>query len=243
MADDPIKLFATRAERYPEPTDADLIHGGARAALAAMPVIGGTITEVLSMVLAPTVSRRRDEWLKELAEALDRLEREVEGFKVENLARSDTFVSAVIQATRAAAATHQHEKLEYLRNALLNIALGKTPEEIKQQVFLNAVEAFSPAHVKILHLVWRGHLQQDHHAWWDEGTSNPDRNCKTVIDRVVPELKDQIGLLQSILADLRNRGFSDGILPEDSFPPFLPPVTNFGVEFLRFVLSAEDIPK
>jgi len=36
------------------------------AALAAIPVIGGTVSEVLSMVLAPSVSRRRDEWFREL---------------------------------------------------------------------------------------------------------------------------------------------------------------------------------
>jgi hypothetical protein len=43
MAEDPIKLFATRAERYPEPTDADLAQGVARAALAAIPIVGGSI--------------------------------------------------------------------------------------------------------------------------------------------------------------------------------------------------------
>ena len=52
MAEDPVKLFSNRAERYPGPTDTDLVQGATRAALAAIPVIGGTITEVLSMVLA-----------------------------------------------------------------------------------------------------------------------------------------------------------------------------------------------
>jgi len=40
MAGVPIKLSANRAERCPQPTDADMIQGGARAALAAIPVIG-----------------------------------------------------------------------------------------------------------------------------------------------------------------------------------------------------------
>ena len=57
----------------------------ARALLAAIPVIGGSITETLSMVLAPAVARRRDEWFKELADALDRLEQKAEGFRVEEL--------------------------------------------------------------------------------------------------------------------------------------------------------------
>ena len=57
MAEDPIKLFNTRAERYPEATDADLAQGAARAALAAIPVIGGTVTEVLSVVTMVRISR------------------------------------------------------------------------------------------------------------------------------------------------------------------------------------------
>src|ERR1700676_5480182 len=60
MAEDPIKLFSSRAERYPEPTEADIVQGTARAALAAIPFVGGSITEALSMVLAPAVTRREE---------------------------------------------------------------------------------------------------------------------------------------------------------------------------------------
>lgn len=51
MAEKPIKLFATRAERYPEPGDADVVQGAARAMLAAIPSVGGPLTEILSMFL------------------------------------------------------------------------------------------------------------------------------------------------------------------------------------------------
>jgi hypothetical protein len=98
MAEDPITVFSSRSERYPEPDETDAIQGGARAALSAIPVIGGTVTEILSMVLAPAVSRRRDEWFKELADGLDELEKKVDGFEVEKLAGNEQFVSAVIQA-------------------------------------------------------------------------------------------------------------------------------------------------
>lgn len=46
MSEDPTKLFTKRSGPYPEPTEADLLQGSARAALAAIPVIGGTVTEV-----------------------------------------------------------------------------------------------------------------------------------------------------------------------------------------------------
>jgi protoheme ferro-lyase len=127
MAEDPIKLFSSRADRYPEPTEADVALGAGRAALAAIPVIGGTLTEVLSLVLAPAVARRRDTWFRELADALEEAERKIEGFTIENLAEDELFVSAVIEATRSAVSTHKDEKREALKNGLLNIACTGPP--------------------------------------------------------------------------------------------------------------------
>jgi hypothetical protein len=40
MAEEPIKLFASRADRYPEPDVADNVQGVTRAALAAIPILG-----------------------------------------------------------------------------------------------------------------------------------------------------------------------------------------------------------
>ncbi len=146
------KLFTTRAEQYPEPTAADLAQGTARAVLAGIPVVGGSITEVLSMVLAPAVARRRDQWFKELADGLDEVAAKIDGFKIEDLQHNEGFVSAVIQATRTAAATHQQEKRTALRNAVLNTALAKSLDEDKQIVFWSLIEALSGTHLVLLDL-------------------------------------------------------------------------------------------
>ena len=240
MAEDPIKLFATRAERYPEPTEADTAQAIARAGIAAIPLVGGSINQVLALVLAPAVARRRDEWLKELADALDQMEKKVEGFKVENLADNEAFVSATIQATLIAIGTHQREKREYLRNALLNIAKGITSDEIKQQFFLNAIEAFTPAHIKALNVIWKGGGLK---IGWDEN-SIPimQRTYGAAIGILAPEVKGQTSLIGAVLADLRNRGFSNLGGADLAFPQG-GTITNLGIEFLNFVLSPEDLPR
>src|SRR5579859_716258 len=92
MTEGPMKLFATRSERYPEPTEADTAVAAARAGIGAIPVIGGSINEILSLVLAPAVARRRDEWFKELADAVEQMEKTVEGFTPENLANNEAFI-------------------------------------------------------------------------------------------------------------------------------------------------------
>jgi hypothetical protein len=238
MAEDPIKLFATRAERYPEPTEADTAQAITKAGIAAIPVIGGPINQVLSLVLTPAVGRRRDEWLKELADALDQMEKKFAGFRIEKLANNEAFVSATIQATLIAIGTHQREKREYLRNALLNIAKGITPDEIKQQVFLNAIEAFTPTHIKALNVIWRGG-----NIGWDKNSiPMTQRTYGAAIEILAPEVKGQTSLIGAVLADLRNRGFSNLGGPDLAFPQG-GIITNLGIEFLNFVQSPEDLPR
>jgi hypothetical protein len=238
MAEDPIKLFASRAERYPQPTEVDTAQAVARVGIAAIPAIGGSINEFLSLVLAPAVARRRDEWFKELADDFDQMEKKVEGFKVEKLIDNEAFVSATIQATVIAIRTHQHEKREYLRNALLNIAKGMTPDEIKQQFFLNAIEAFTPTHIRALNVIWRGASLKVN---WDYNSIPiPQRTYGAAIGISAPEVKGQTSLIVAFLADLRNRGFSNLSGPDLAFPQGSA-ITNFGIEFLNFVLSPEDL--
>jgi len=181
---------------------------------------------------------RGQDQFKELADDFEELQRKVEGFKFEHLIENEAFVSATIEATRIAIGTHHKEKRKYLRNALLNIAVGKGLDELRQQIFLNAVEAFSPSHVKSLDLIWRGAGQ---HIPWDENAITfMQRNYGTAMGLVSPELKGQPSLSNAVLAELRNRGFSSLGGPDLSFPQG-GLITNLGVEFLNFVIGPEVI--
>ena len=228
MAEDPIKLFDTRAERYPEPTEADAALGAGRAALAAIPFVGGSITEVLSLVLAPAVTRRRDTWFKELADGLDLLEARVQGITAEFLQHKETFVSAAIQATRAAVATHQREKREALRNAVLNTALTASPDEDKQVMFLGLIEAFSVTHLALLRF------------FSNRGAYSHDQamaliNRRSVTDPMIFELNSR-GLLKDPRPYVsRNRDAEDSLVKQDWT------LTALGVEFLGFINIPETL--
>ena len=238
MAEEPIKLFATRAEQFPQPSDSDIAHAAVRAVVSAVPLLGGPINQVLSLVLGPPVARRRDEWLKELADALEQLETKFDGFKMESLENNEAFVSAALQATQIALRTHQHEKREYLRNALLKVAIGKGPDETRQQIFMNAIDAFSPAHVEVLDLLWRNFRGKN--LWEVKSTPLNNRNYGAAIQIVVPELIGQVTVIEAVLSDLKNRGFSNLGGPQLSFPQG-GQITNLGIEFLNFILDPEDL--
>lgn len=222
MAEDPIKLFSSRSDRYPGPDEADAIQGGARAALSAIPVIGGTVTEILSIVLAPVVSRRRDEWFKELADGLDQLEKKVDGFEVEKLAGNEEFVSAVIQATRIAVASHQREKLEIIRNAVLNVALSKSADEEKQIVFLHLIDTFSITHFEILRLFANP-------ALFPSTRRNDLRQRRALTDPMVLDLNDR-GLLNDPRPYVARTRESPDSLTQQGWT-----LTQLGNELLSFI--------
>jgi hypothetical protein len=132
------------------------------------------------------------------------------------------------------------EKREYLRNALLNIAKGIISDEIKQQFFLNAIEAFTPAHIKALNVIWRGGGLK---IGWDENSiSIMQRTYRAAIGILAPEVKGQTSLIGAILSDLTNRGFSNLSGADLAFPQG-GTITNLGIEFLSFVLNPEDLPR
>lgn len=239
MTEGPIKLFATRAERYPHPNDIDTTRTVLEKTAEFVPIFGPATVQVIGQFLVPGVERRREEWFRELADDFDRLKETVDGFSVENLAQNEALVSAMIQATRIAIGTHQEKKREHLRSALLNIALGTMPDEVKQQIFLNAIEAFAPAHVQALVLI-RGAAQNI--PWEKNAIPLHQRTYGSALGVIVPELKGQVSLIGAIFVDLRNRGFSSLSGPDLVFPQG-GLITNLGAEFLNFVLRPEGFPR
>jgi hypothetical protein len=96
------------------------------------------------------VAQRRDDWLEDLERRVQGLEGRVAGFRFDDLGHNAQFVSATLQATQAALRTHQKDKLEALKNAVVNVALGHEPDVDRQTVFLSLVDRFTAAHLKLL---------------------------------------------------------------------------------------------
>lgn len=72
------------------------------------------------------------------------------GVSPESLFRDEQFVSALVLAMQSATKTGQAKKIESLRNAVLNTALGKEPDANRQQAFFALVDRFSETHLILL---------------------------------------------------------------------------------------------
>src|SRR5262245_56235269 len=138
------------ANKHPVPKRSvgDAAHAIAKAGLSAVPVVGGPAVELFQYLIQPPLEKRRDEWMASIGEAISELESK--GLDIESLRDNEQFVSVVMQASQIAVRTHQQEKLEMLRNAVLNVATGQSTDESLQTMFLNFVDVFTEWHVRVL---------------------------------------------------------------------------------------------
>lgn len=122
-----------------------------KALVGSVPGIGSAASELLSLVIAQPVNKRRDEWIIRLYEDLKELEGRIDEFRIENLKDDEQFVTIVINAIQLAIRNNNEEKLQALKNACINTALKINTDEDKQLIFLNYVDELIPLDIKLLY--------------------------------------------------------------------------------------------
>ena len=222
--------------KVPDVQTSDIAHTAARVVTSLVP--GGT--ELLNAIIAPPIQKRRDEWIQSIAECLVRLEEKVEGFRIEDLSENETFVTTVLHASQVAIRNHQKEKLEALRNAVLNSALPDSPDDNIQSIYLNLIDVFTPLHLRLLSFFDspRDYLR-------NMGIEMPDSGRGSLLEwgkKALPEIAEQEDLVRKISEDLKNQG----LIEQVSFPVvmtmnglFGSRTTDIGKDFLRFITNKD----
>jgi hypothetical protein len=209
-----------RLEPAPGRTEFDWAVTAAKAGALALPFVG-TGVALFDLITTPMRNKRVSDWLEELRIRFNELSQKVAGLTPERLAQDEAFQSAFAHATQAAMRTHQQEKLDALRNAVLNVAIGNAPSDDLQLVFLNFVDSFTPTHLKILTLFDSKDLS---------GRNNFAKQ-QDITDHAIVDLRDR-GLLRDTRAYLsQNRDSGDPLINLGW------EVTNLGKQFLAFIKS------
>lgn len=196
--------------------------------MSAIPVLGGPAAELFSALITPPLVKRRDEWLEALAEKLEALEKRIEGFDAKAIFTNETFVTAVLHASQAALRTHQQEKLHALRNAVLNVAIGRSPDEDLQLLFFELIDRFTPWHLRILKR-WstpRGELKTG------------GMTVRQLLEETFPELRGRHEIYEPIVRDLVSHGLINFVTGWEGTSIDLNETTDFGQKFLRFIGAA-----
>ena len=87
--------------------------------------------------------------MNEIAQRLQDLE-DKNKFNLNTLSTNEDFIDVVLQSTTYALKTSQKEKIIAFQNAIINTALGESPEKSTSQIFLNLLDGFTIMHLKIL---------------------------------------------------------------------------------------------
>lgn len=222
----------------PKSSKGDVVHAIARAGIGSLPVVGAAGVELFSQVISPPIENRRNKWMASVADGLRMLEEKVAGFHIEDLGKNEAFISTVMHASHAAIRNHQDEKLNALRNAVLNVAIGRAPSEDMQQIFLDFVDSLTPWHIRILQLFHDppSHLKQKAirtEQWYAAGPS-------TVLEAYFPEMKGERGFYDVLVRELHAKG----LFENDTLHVLMTAqgmvakrTTALGDQFLEFITS------
>lgn len=172
----------------------DSAHAVAKAVLSVIPVVGGPAVELFQYVVQPPLEKRREKWMRSVGEKLTELQEK--GLDIVSLQDNEIFVSVVMQASQAALRTHKSDKLSALRNAVINVAIGKGPEDTVQHLLLNFIDELSEMHLRILQVFQAPKVPPGLSMG---GLSN-------VIDFNIPELRGHEELVRQLWRDLYSRG-------------------------------------
>lgn len=124
----------------------DYLYSANKAALSIAPPLAA----FYEMVIAPPFQKRTIEFMQSVVEKCKKFEEKFDEFKPANLVDNDLFQSAFNYSARIAAQTHQKEKLEALRNALLNTVIMKDLDENYKLLYFSYLEIVTPLHIAIL---------------------------------------------------------------------------------------------
>ncbi len=218
-------------EKYEAPIDrtaGDHAHAVAKAGISAVPFVGGPAAELFAALVTPPIENRRDEWMEEVGQALVRLEER--GMDLSKLQHNDDFIDIVMSATAAALRTANARKRAALKNAVVNTAVGSSPEESLAQVFVSLIDRFTEWHLKILELF------QNPAVRVPRGVTSP----AGVLTRAYPGLESRRSFYEQVWRDLYQSGLvsSDRDILFGSMTPdgaLAKRTTRFGDDFLAFI--------
>jgi hypothetical protein len=210
-------------------------HRLTRASLAAVPALGGTLVEAFNALIEPPMARRKTAWMVQVTEALNELFQK--GVLTEDdLQNNEKFFTTLVHASSVAIKNHEQEKLEALKNAVVNSALPGAPDDTLQQLFLNLVDSCTSWHLALLKLFqgpenWAAEKNHQFPSWSMGGLT-------AVIESAYPELRAHKDLYRLVWQELYRNGLvnTDGLGTTMSATGMMAKqTTEIGDQFLAFI--------
>jgi hypothetical protein len=185
----------------PRETLSDIRHQAVRTAVDVLTVGLGTL--IFDNLVTPPIERRRDSWREEVGQRIQQLEGAGQ-VSIEALIQDEQFATTLLQASAVAIRTHEKEKINALRNAVLNAALPEPPAESIQQMFIAWIDGFTTWHLRLARF-----FQDPKAAFLALGKTPPIiaivGNIPAVVQLLYPELGRRQDFAELVANDLHNK--------------------------------------
>lgn len=181
----------------------DLAYTLTKAGIGSVPYIGAAASEILSLIVASPLEKRRDKWFVEIGERLKILE-ENSNLQLNELSQNEFFIDIVIQTTLNVLKTSNELKRQCYCNILINSASAKSIDDTEIQICINLIDSFTDWHIKILNLF-------DNPTYWytEKNIEIPKLMMGSLTDVLVgafPELKERRDFYNIVWSDLYRSG-------------------------------------
>lgn len=114
-------------------------------AISSVPVVGGIVGAWFQHYVEAPFEERAQDWRLDITEVINELAE-----KYEDLPNNQVLLDALVNATRAAQATHQREKITALKNGIINSVAPKAPGVDEQARFFRMIDQLTPSHMTML---------------------------------------------------------------------------------------------
>jgi hypothetical protein len=177
--------FVEKFKPVRDSNNSDKNYNAIKALISLIPTIGSLTVGLLESRIPSPAMERLYIFLGDLALEFDKLKSKIELVDFE----SPAFQTAFIHASQIATRTHQEQKLEALRNIVLNSSIPKSLEDDILAMFLNWIDYFSELHISTLR----------HLHYLD--SYDPEQ-----LHTYFPMLEEKRAVYNQVLKDLANRG-------------------------------------
>jgi hypothetical protein len=172
--------------------NSDIIYNGTKAATSFIPALGPVAEFFIDSYIGPPATKRMRNFLDALVEELNELKSKIESVNFENPLFQTTFM----QACQIVSRTHGEQKLEALRNVVLNSSIPSPLEDDILAMFLNWIDGFTERHIFIL-----------------KRLHDLDSYVPGELETYFPRWEQEMAINNQVLKDLADRGLI--ILKED----------------------------
>jgi hypothetical protein len=243
-------------EKNLEPTKKEAVQTVLLAvAETAIPLSGGIIRIFDSAFDSST--KRSKETIILIGKGLLELDKRIDNFNIENLEGDEHFKALIMRSIQISMSNSEEEKIEYLRNGILNSALGISTEKELQSIFLDYINTFSVLHIRLLDFFntpkskpWIENLVK---VFVENSGYNIDRTEHTirfpsgeVYWQIFPELEGKWYLIDNALRDLTTKGL---IIVNEGNPmeitletgEMIPQIQELGKMFLSYINNPKQL--